>query len=297
MLSATFPRFHMALNIPSGYVTRPAAERKYNRSARSLERDLDSARTSNDGEVLSAFMLCTNDGNIREAKDVTAEIVNELTKVERKNPTWVVSESWLEQTYGKKGAPLPQKNREVPQRASSRTNTPSAEEPTEQVSPEEGSEPITSALPDDIEYLKERIRVLEREKQAEIKRNEDREQKLFAQLEVKDKQIAAWDEVSQGIAKALATGKLKPSEQAPKKIGTTDGRDSQNNDVVEAHIIDDNQDEIRQKEAAESKAAKKPTGSNKAKPSAKKKTTAIKKSRERKESWLEKNLPSIFARN
>ena len=41
-------------------------------------------------------------------------------------------------------------------------------------------------LPTDIEFLKERIRTLEREKREEVERNEKREAKVFAELDVKN---------------------------------------------------------------------------------------------------------------
>jgi hypothetical protein len=47
---------------------------------------------------------------------------------------------------------------------------------------------------------------------------------LFAQLEVKDKQISAWDEIMQAMTKGLATGQLLPQLQTgrPTKAASND---------------------------------------------------------------------------
>lgn len=42
----------MPIDIPAGYVTRPAAAETYNRSQRALERDLDVAILTQDEDVL-----------------------------------------------------------------------------------------------------------------------------------------------------------------------------------------------------------------------------------------------------
>jgi hypothetical protein len=124
---------------------------------------------------------------------------------------------WLESKYGKKGKPKPDQTRETDSRTSketARTKVDAGEqnafddrrnrEPTEHKASD------GNYLPDDVEFLKERIRTLEREKLEESKRNENRETMLFAQLAVKDKQISSWDELTQGIMKGLATGRLQP---------------------------------------------------------------------------------------
>jgi hypothetical protein len=207
----------MPVRIPDGYVTRPAASKVYNRSKRALERDLDDAYTANDEDVLAAFQLVTNDDTKRGAREVTTELVEKLKK-DGMNPVWCVDEVWLESTYGRKGETKPELPQEPrPHFAKKPTNAKhdrgggTKPEARGTDGEEDHSDADSSYLPDDIVFLKERIRTLEHEKTEEIERHERRETKLFQQLEVKDKQISAWDELSQGLTKALATGQLMPT--------------------------------------------------------------------------------------
>lgn len=206
----------MAITIPDGYLTRPAASKVYNRSKRALERDLEDAYVADDQDVLAAFQLVTNDRDKREARAVTTELVEQL-KMDGKNPVWCVSEAWLESKYGRKGEsrPEPRQSDEKPDKQE--TPPPKSSNRSEDLPGDRGETGTTesgevehSYLPDDVEFLKERIRTLEREKRQEIERNEKREAKLFEQLAVKDKQISAWDEVTQGITRGLATGAIQP---------------------------------------------------------------------------------------
>jgi hypothetical protein len=200
----------MAVSIPSGYVTRSAAPRTFNRSKRALERDLDNAYRAVDEDVLVAFRLVTKDGVKREAREVTTELVEEL-KNDGMNPVWWVSEAWLESTYGRRGEPKPVQATKTSKRIEIGSARTKANEREARSGRSEHSDNDDVYLPDDIEFLKERIRTLEREKVEESIRNEKREAKLFEQLEVKDKQISAWDEVTQGIMRGLATGAIQPT--------------------------------------------------------------------------------------
>ncbi len=215
----------MAVSIPDGYVTRPAASKVYNRSKRALERDLEDAYVAGDDDVLAAFQLVTNDRVKREAPTVTTELVAQLKK-DGKNPMWCVSEDWLESKYGRKGEPKPEPKEAADRRIERDTRSSKSDKNPIEASDDRGGgdkdEPSgidRVYLPNDVEFLKERIRTLEREKSKEIDRNEKREAKLFQQLEVKDRQISAWDEVTQGITRGLATGAIQPklvSGMAPK---------------------------------------------------------------------------------
>lgn len=194
----------MAIDPPDGYVTRPTAARLYNRAQRSLERDLEEAYATGNDDVLSVFKLITNDNAVRDAQQVSTELVEQF-KRDGKNPAWCVDTSWLENEFGKKGSPRPR-------RTSGRSEVPWSKPFSHLADSQTPSEADTSthSLPDDISFLKERILVLEQEKKEEIERNRQREERLFAQLAVKDEQIKNWDSISQGLTQALATGQLVP---------------------------------------------------------------------------------------
>lgn len=186
----------MSLPPPHGFISRPKAGKLYNRSQRQLERDVKEAfRTGND-KLLRHFIVVTKDGTRIEAQDTSVSQINQLTKAGQL-PTWYVSQSYLGQEYGLKGSPKPEKQ----QRANE------AHRPSNTNESKEGTTGSSYSL-SDVEFFKERIRILEREKREEMERNERRETKLFEQLAVKDKQISAWDGVTQGLTKGLATGQL-----------------------------------------------------------------------------------------
>jgi hypothetical protein len=63
----------------------------------------------------------------------------------------------------------------------------------------------------DTAFLRDIIRRLEREKEQEQERHDRIVAKLFGELDVKNKQISAWDELTQGLTKALATGQIAPN--------------------------------------------------------------------------------------
>lgn len=213
----------MSLIFPPGYVTRPEAARAYNRSQRALERDVTDALARQDATILAHWKLVTKDGTILDPINVTTKQVDQLV-AEGMVPTWCVEEAWLEDKYGRKGS-SPRRRTEPPIGDQQPPSVASSRSPGRNVTGEGESEiPKTSAsLPDDMEFLKERIRILEREKVEDAARNEKREAKLFEQLAVKDRQISAWDEVTQGLTKALATGQLTPTLlTAPRKRPAAD---------------------------------------------------------------------------
>lgn len=175
------------------------------RSQRALERDLDTALKVGDSDALQHWKLVTKDGSERHASEVTVEIVKQLQN-EGHVPVWYVRESYLAAKHGRKGMAKPTSDRQKPTGMQSQPTTESATTTPAHAAPGDKSNP----LPDDVAFLKERIRTLERERREEAERNGQREAKLFEQLAVKDKQISAWDEVTQGLTKALATGQLKP---------------------------------------------------------------------------------------
>jgi hypothetical protein len=265
----------MAIDVPTGYVTRPTAAKLYYRSQRSLERDLEEAYKQHNLEVLSAFKLVTNDQPPRNAIDVTTEMVESL-KQNGNNPAWCISKSWLQQTFGERGSPRPKQRHK-------HSSTPDTQNVTEKEvkaateTTRAAESTGVSALPNDVDFLQERIRTLEREKQQEIDRNREREAKLFEQLEVKDKQISAWDEITQGITKGLATGKLAPALSAALPTTTTQTNSTGPADVTEvptSQVIDTDVDNARR-----SKPTKQGSGRRSQQPRRKK--TATKKTASR----------------
>ncbi len=130
-------------------------------------------------------------------------------------------------------------------------------------------------LPDDVAFLQDRIRTLEQEKREEVERNEKREAKLFAQLDVKDKQISAWDEITQGITKGLATGQITPNLLTPSSSGSADiaenqTRPTQQETEIDA-VIDVDEKPVRAKKRKGSPSPKKATTQTKRKRQVKKK--------------------------
>ena len=238
---ADIPISPMPGNSLQGYVTRPQAAKRYNRSQRALERDITLALAIQDEDVLSHWKLATKDKHVFDAFSVTTKQVDELVE-EGMVPTWHVEELWLETQYGRKGeSPKPMES------DTSDSTAPRAQEPieTESAQPAGKARRTTSrdelhSLPDDVEFLKERIRTLEQEKREEADRNEKREAKLFEQLAVKDTQISAWDGVTQSLTKALATGQLKPDFgtmllTSPNPAEKSDIRDPNVQDAEVAH--------------------------------------------------------------
>lgn len=163
---------------------------------------------------------------MRDGGTVTLDVVKDLV-TEGMNPAWCVSESYLAETFGIKGSPKPSKqDRETP--APSRTDRPSQPKAGRSVS---RSNSESDSPPDDIEFFKDRIRILEQEKQREAERHDKLVANLFEQLAVKDRQISAWDDLTQNITKGLATGQLQPRLTQPdrptRKTGPSNGEDSQ----------------------------------------------------------------------
>jgi hypothetical protein len=194
----------------------------------------------------------TKDGELRDAKDVTTQQVKQLQS-EGMIPVWYVETSYLEQEYGRKGEPKPAKSRENADAKVTLRNVPNTA----------GSDPAgrreargetqgTPLLLSDAEFLQERIRTLEQLNQQEKQRHDRIVEKLFEQLDVKDKQISAWDEVTQGLTKALATGQLAPRLLLPADARPNgfraDADVSKNDHVKEAELVEQRDDAERRSE-------------------------------------------------
>ena len=178
----------MPIKRPTGYVTRPEASKLFNRSQRQLERDLDVAYLAEDHEVLCRYKLMTKDGELRDAKDVTTQQVKQLQS-DGMIPVWYIETSYLEQEYGRKGEPKPAKPRENVAVTLQKVPNEFKSDPAEGRAngEESGKSPL---LLSDTEFLRECIQTLERLNQQEKDRHDRIVEKLFEQLDVKDKQIS-----------------------------------------------------------------------------------------------------------
>ncbi|MEX1028333.1 MAG: hypothetical protein WD049_10085 [Candidatus Paceibacterota bacterium] len=203
----------MPIAPPLGFLSRPEASKRFNRSQRALERDLSLALDMRDADVLKHWQLLTKDGKAYEGREVTHHEVKQLI-ADGMSPTWYIEEAWLESEYGRKGSPRPAKvsplAEPTPPPSDSKETQTFSRSPSPAGSSEHFGAGDLEMLRSENAFLKERLRTMESEKQMDAERNERREAKLFEQLEVKDRQISAWDEITQGITKGLATGKLAP---------------------------------------------------------------------------------------
>jgi len=230
---AIFSSRLMKPEIPSGYYTRPRAAELFNRSQRSLERDLDLAQLAKDTNVLQNYKLITKDGQLREGTVVTTEEVNKLVE-EGESPVWIVNGNYLEREFGRKGSPKPGRSQQASDanRSESNSDQPIIEsDSSTSVQSEQASDSQSQSLPNDIDLLKRYINRLEEQFKSERERHDRYVEVLFDQLTVKDKQISAWDELTMGISKGLATGQLTPASAADT---TTNAGESSSPKFVEA---------------------------------------------------------------
>lgn len=191
-----------------GHITKEAAAKHVKRSYRALGRDLTAAMKVADADVLQHWKLSTKDGTVRNGLDVTVEMVTQL-RDDGFNPTWYGSAAWLEDRYGLRAKETAQdESAEVVASKMRRTPTDAAKPGNKRDS---GGGERATPLPDDVTFLKQMIRDMQREKREEMARSGEREKKLFEQLAVKDRQISAWDEVTQGLTRGLATGAIQPT--------------------------------------------------------------------------------------
>lgn len=273
---------------PDGFLTRPEAAKLYRRSRRALERDLDRALVMADPDVLSHWCLVTKDGALRPAAEVVTDEVKKLV-TDGMTPAWCIEASWLEQEFGRKESSRRPRPREF------KNSTPQSDiEPEESGPAVQVESSMHSRLLDEIATLKERLHNLDLEKRHESERSEKREQKLFEQLAVKDKQISSWDEITQGLARGLATGQLVPSLTSSQYQPSASNPDSSTTDSdttqVASVVQPKHRASAKKKTSAKtskpkpsvartskSKTAPKPTSTGKAKPKAVKSKSVAKK--------------------
>ena len=185
-----------------GYITKQQVAHLFPVSERTVQRYISNQVRTQNNEALSNLALVTDDG-WHPGTEVTSELIGEVNRAGQK-PRWYIRPSFAETLFGEK--PDAQPFESPPPNATrpptgSPVHGPSLE--AEEGSPHRSSEPTSG-------FLMERITTLERQMREERERHDQLVAKLFAQLEVKDNQISAWDDVTQGLTKALATGQLAP---------------------------------------------------------------------------------------
>lgn len=92
---------------PDQYLTKADAAQQFNRSERSLSRDVRRAIVQKNLAVLANAKLQLEDGRTLAGVDVELPAITRLVD-EGQNPTWLFRVSWLQATYGKRGEPRPQ---------------------------------------------------------------------------------------------------------------------------------------------------------------------------------------------
>lgn len=85
-------------------ITKSEAATLYRRSERSLSRDITNAIKQQDAAVLDNIALRLEDGTRRPGRELTIKEIVEL-RDRGFNPTWLLSQQWLHQTYGRRNEP------------------------------------------------------------------------------------------------------------------------------------------------------------------------------------------------
>lgn len=91
-----------SINI-SGFVKKRTASQRYKRSPRQLTRDITVALEMRDMAMLAHLRIRTEDGAVFEGTELTPEQIKSL-RDEGQNPMWFLRTSWLEETFGHRGA-------------------------------------------------------------------------------------------------------------------------------------------------------------------------------------------------
>jgi hypothetical protein len=153
----------MANSPLQGFITKKDVAERFDRSHRSLTRDLSAAVRSQDIDVLQNLRLRTDDGKIQEGTEVSLEMIQDMSN-RGLTPTWYLLESWVKERYGE-DAQRHQTQDALPDRS--------------QLSPE-----MTDSRTTEVEsLLRERIRELERDKDD-----------LREELQIKNEQIGQANE-------------------------------------------------------------------------------------------------------
>ncbi len=117
-----------------GFVNKHNAVHLFNRSHRSLSRDITTAVRMGDEEILKHFRLQTQDGQVREGIGVTIEVLDELRDAGQV-PTWWAERDYLHQRYGLRGEePQPSSEKNAATSSDSASQNSSRQRPTDTLS-------------------------------------------------------------------------------------------------------------------------------------------------------------------
>lgn len=147
-----------------GFITRTAAGEKYQCTGRTLQRKWSAALEVRDEAVLLNLKLVTEDGQICDGTDVTKERIEQF-KLAGLNPTWYVSESWMEQEFPRKSDRIVPETSEQGS-AAPKTDTPNTVTPNNEPSSVSAPEPERRYSAEYVALLREQIEEQRRDKAA-----------------------------------------------------------------------------------------------------------------------------------
>jgi len=94
------------------FVTIDDADDMFNRSKKSLKRDINKALRLQEGDILDhIFLRMLVDGSETPGRECTPETAPRAVK-DGLNPAWLIRQDWLRQKYGRKGEPHPDAKKE-----------------------------------------------------------------------------------------------------------------------------------------------------------------------------------------
>lgn len=91
----------MPTSLIPGFISKKEATELYERSHRQLTRDVCDALLAQDAKVVPHLRLRTDDGQVREGREVTIELVKRL-RLDGANPVWYLRSVWLDKTFGRR---------------------------------------------------------------------------------------------------------------------------------------------------------------------------------------------------
>jgi ribosomal 50S subunit-recycling heat shock protein len=150
------------------YLTKTEAAHWFQRSERSLSRDITNAIKARDQDVLEHVRLRLEDGTVRPSTDIN---IGEIIRLrdDGQNPTWELAVVWLEARYGKRGV-TPQEEAEAEEHPLPRSaDRPVAEEAAGQARELPAEPALRLAV---LEAITSELETRNREKDSQIRRLE-----------------------------------------------------------------------------------------------------------------------------
>src|SRR6476660_2847025 len=88
----------------AGFLNKKEIEANYGRSYRSLTRDITRAVKSGDTSILQHLKLVTEDDTVREGRDVTLDMIQDLSN-NGLRPMWLAEETWVAEWCARRSNP------------------------------------------------------------------------------------------------------------------------------------------------------------------------------------------------